>query len=423
MGLLESLRLSFEGLRSNKMRSLLTMLGIIIGIAAVIGILTVGDGLSSSITGTMSGLGASTISISLRETESADPMSGMMGMTGKPVEEDLISEKMIQEMQERYAEDIAAVSLSESVGSGRAKDGRLYANVGVTGVNNGYFAVDDLELLAGRFLEDRDDEGGRMVCVVSDKLVSNMFGGDQQAALGSELSVEVGADRLRLRIVGIYKYEASAFLLYTGSERDISTSLYIPLSAAKRLSGGSDGFSNITVLARADADSSSVAARLEEFLGRYYRRNDDYSISATSMESIIASVNDMMGTLSIAIAVIAAISLLVGGIGVMNIMLVSVTERTREIGTRKALGATNANIQMQFVVESALICLVGGVIGIILGAAFGYLGSTLLGVPTLPDLGSVALAAGFSLAVGIFFGYYPASKAAKMDPIEALRYE
>ena len=423
MGLLESLRLSFEGLRSNKMRSLLTMLGIIIGIAAVIGILTVGDGLSSSITGTMSGLGASTISISLRETESADPMSGMMGMTGKPDEEDLISEKMIQEMQERYAEDIAAVSLSESVGSGRAKDGRLYANVGVTGVNNGYFAVDDLELLAGRFLEDRDDEGGRMVCVVSDKLVSNMFGGDRQAALGSELSVEVGADRLRLRIVGIYKYEASAFLLYTGSERDISTSLYIPLSAAKRLSGGSDGFSNITVLARADADSSSVAARLEEFLGRYYRRNDDYSISATSMESIIASVNDMMGTLSIAIAVIAAISLLVGGIGVMNIMLVSVTERTREIGTRKALGATNANIQMQFVVESALICLVGGVIGIILGAAFGYLGSTLLGVPTLPDLGSVALAAGFSLAVGIFFGYYPASKAAKMDPIEALRYE
>ena len=423
MGLLESLRLSFEGLRSNKMRSLLTMLGIIIGIAAVIGILTVGDGLSSSITGTMSGLGASTISISLRETESADPMSGMMGMTGKPDEEDLISEKMIQEMQERYAEDIAAVSLSESVGSGRAKDGRLYANVGVTGVNNGYFAVDDLELLTGRFLEDRDDEGGRMVCVVSDKLVSNMFGGDQQAALGSELSVEVGADRLRLRIVGIYKYEASAFLLYTGSERDISTSLYIPLSAAKRLSGGSDGFSNITVLARADADSSSVAARLEEFLGRYYRRNDDYSISATSMESIIASVNDMMGTLSIAIAVIAAISLLVGGIGVMNIMLVSVTERTREIGTRKALGATNANIQMQFVAESALICLVGGVIGIILGAAFGYLGSTLLGVPTLPDLGSVALAAGFSLAVGIFFGYYPASKAAKMDPIEALRYE
>ena len=423
MGFLESMRLSFEGLRSNKMRSLLTMLGIIIGIAAVIGILTVGDGLSSSITGTMSGMGASTISISLREKESDIPMAGMMGVMSTPDDGDLISEEMILEMQKRYADDISAISLSESAGSGRAKDGRLYANVSITGVNNGYFTAEDMDLLAGRFLEDRDDEGGRMVCVASDKLVGNMFGGDLQAALGSEISVEAGADRLRLRIVGVYKYEASDFFIYTGSDRDLSTALYIHLSVAKRLSGSGDGFSNITVLARADADSASVAARLEDFLGRYYRRNDDYTISATSMESIIASVNDMMGTLSIAIAVIAAISLLVGGIGVMNIMLVSVTERTREIGTRKALGATNANIQMQFVVESAMICLVGGMIGIILGAAFGYLGSTLLGVPTLPDLGSVALAVGFSLAVGIFFGYYPASKAAKMDPIEALRYE
>ena len=130
-----------------------------------------------------------------------------------------------------------------------------------------------------------------------------------------------------------------------------------------------------------------------------------------------------MDTLSVAISVIAAISLLVGGIGVMNIMLVSVTERTREIGTRKALGATNANIRLQFVVESALICLVGGIFGIILGAVMGYVGSYLLEAPTLPSLGSIMLAVGFSLAVGVFFGYYPANKAAKLDPIEALRYE
>ncbi len=216
MGFLESMRLSFEGLRSNKMRSLLTMLGIIIGIAAVIGILTVGDGLSSSITGTMSGMGASTISISLREKESDIPMAGMMGVMSTPDDGDLISEEMILEMQKRYADDISAISLSESAGSGRAKDGRLYANVSITGVNNGYFTAEDMDLLAGRFLEDRDDEGGRMVCVASDKLVGNMFGGDLQAALGSEISVEAGADRLRLRIVGVYKYEASAFFIYTG---------------------------------------------------------------------------------------------------------------------------------------------------------------------------------------------------------------
>jgi len=141
------------------------------------------------------------------------------------------------------------------------------------------------------------------------------------------------------------------------------------------------------------------------------------------MESMIETVDDMMDTLSIAISVIAAISLLVGGIGVMNIMLVSVTERTREIGTRKALGATNADIRMQFVVESAVICLVGGILGILLGAVLGYVGSSLLEAPAFPTIGSIALAVGFSLAVGIFFGYYPANKAAKMDPIEALRYE
>lgn len=141
------------------------------------------------------------------------------------------------------------------------------------------------------------------------------------------------------------------------------------------------------------------------------------------MDSMISSVNSMMNTLSVAIAVIAAISLLVGGIGVMNIMLVSVTERTREIGTRKALGATNGNIRIQFVVESVIICLVGGAIGIVLGAVMGYVGSGLLKNAVLPGFGAIALAFGFSLAVGVFFGYYPANKAAMMDPIEALRYE
>ena len=131
----------------------------------------------------------------------------------------------------------------------------------------------------------------------------------------------------------------------------------------------------------------------------------------------------MMGTVQIAIAVIAAISLLVGGIGVMNIMLVSVTERTREIGTRKALGAKNSAIRMQFIVESVIICLIGGLIGIAVGMALGYGGAKLLGFPATPSLSAILIAVGFSMAIGIFFGYYPANKAAKLDPIEALRYE
>ena len=424
MGLGESLRLSLEGLRSNKMRAVLTMLGIIIGIAAVISILTVGDGLTSTITGTMSSFGASTVTVSLQEKDNpSGGMQSMMGMTAKPDDEDLITQEMIDEMRSRYGQDIEYISLTQSVGSGRAKDGRLYANVSVTGVNPEYFDAEETDLLTGRFLKDRDAEGQRMICVVSDKLVSNLFGGDRTAALGSEIAVELNQEVQRFRIVGVYQYEASAFMISTASEKDISTSLYIPLSTAKHLSGAADGFSNLTVRARADADGAVVAQELESFLNRYYRRNQNYSISALSMDSMIQTVDDMMNTLSIAISVIAAISLLVGGIGVMNIMLVSVTERTREIGTRKALGATNGNIRLQFVVESAMICLVGGVIGILLGTLLGYVGSSLLDAPALPGLGSIALAVGFSLAVGIFFGYYPANKAAKMDPIEALRYE
>ena len=414
MGLLESLRLSFEGLRSNKMRAILTMLGIIIGIAAVIGILTVGDGLSGSITGTMSSFGASTITVSLRQKDQDAPA---------PEEEDLISTEMIEELRSRHGSDISYITLSQSVGNGQVKDGRLYANVSLSGVNAEYFPANETTLLAGQFLKESDMDGSRMICVVSDKLVNNLFGGDSAAALGSQITVDYGRDIQRLRIVGVYEYEQSAFTFSMASEKDTTTTLYLPLSTAKELSGAADGFSNITVMANPNLDGGVVAQAVQDFLNRYYRRNDHYSIFALSMDSMIESVNDVMDTLSVAISVIAAISLLVGGIGVMNIMLVSVTERTREIGTRKALGATNGNIRLQFVVESAMICLVGGVIGILLGAIMGYIGSSLLSAPTLPSLDSILLAVGFSLAVGIFFGYYPANKAAKMDPIEALRYE
>lgn len=427
MHFLESLRLSLDGLKSNKMRSLLTMLGIIIGISAVIGILTVGDGLSGYITSTMSDMGASSIGLSLQSKAEDDPrvMSAtMMGMMSVDIEkDDLISPEMIDDMREKFDESIKAISLSQNVAAGKANDGHLYANVSVLGVNDEYFSVNDIELLSGRFLKESDDASNRMVCVVSDKFVKNMFDSDFNKALGSEVRVETASGKYRFLIVGVYKYEMTMMNISFAAEKDVSTSLFIPLSTAKYLSGADSGFSSITVQANDGEDCSSLAKKMEDFLNRYYKNNESYRVTSLSMESMIESMNSIMNTLSIAISVIAAISLLVGGIGVMNIMLVSVTERTREIGTRKALGATNANIRLQFVAESAMLCLVGGVLGIVLGTVMGYVGSNLLGAPNLPSFSSIALAVGFSLAVGIFFGYYPASKAAKLDPIEALRYE
>ena len=422
MGIGESVRVSLEGLRANKMRSLLTMLGIIIGIAAVIGILTVGNGLTGSITGSMSSLGATNITVFLQEK--AGGMGGMETILGvaSPEEEDLITDEMLEALRQRYGEAVAGISVSASAGSGVARDGRLYANVSLTGINEEYLAVNNTDLLAGRTIRQEDLDGRRSVCVVSDRLVENLYQGDADAALGDEVRVELNGEYQSFRIVGIYEYDASMSISFS-AEEDVTTSLYIPITTANHLAGSPEGYSTVTVQASAGTDSAAMAQSIREFLSRYYANNDDYGVSAMAMSTMVESMSTIMDTLSIAISVIAGISLLVGGIGVMNIMLVSVTERTREIGIRKALGATNNDIRIQFVVESVIVCLIGGVIGILLGAVLGYVGSSLLSEACLPRPSYIALAVGFSMAIGVFFGYYPANKAARLDPIEALRYE
>ncbi|MBE5761786.1 MAG: FtsX-like permease family protein [Clostridiales bacterium] len=424
MDIFENVRLAWEGLKANKMRALLTMLGIIIGIASVIGILTVGNGLAGSVTASMSTLGASNITVMLQERGDAIAALGSMFSGGSGIEEeDLMTNEMIDELRNRYPEAIAGISLTQSAGSGQAKLGRHYANLSISGVNEEHLSVNSIDIIAGRDLLRRDIDGTRNVCVVSDKLVNNLYDGKTADALGQELIVYIGNDIYAYSVVGVYKYEASAMSFSMASEKDIQTNLYIPVTTAKKMVGADSGYSSITICASNSVDSAEFARRASSFLNRYYENNDNYRVSALSMETMLDSLNSMMDTISIALSVIAGISLLVGGIGVMNIMLVSVTERTREIGTRKALGATNSAIRMQFVVESMIVCLIGGVIGIILGAVLGYVGSSLIDTPALPSVSSIAIAVGFSLAIGIFFGYYPANKAAMLDPIEALRYE
>ena len=426
LDLRENVRMALEGLRANKMRALLTMLGIIIGIGSVIGILTVGQGLSANITGEMASLGAGNITVYFQERDNEFNDNPMMAMQAWGVpEEDFLTDEMFEALQKSYPDQVGGVALMEGLGSGQVNKGRDYAKVTVYGVNENYLPMNNLDILSGRNLKAKDNEGARNVAVVSNKLVNNMFGGDVNAALGKEVQATVGKEIYTYTVVGVYEYVQNAMMgaMSTASEKDMTTELYVPLNTVKRVNGTMQGYYEYALVGSTGQDSRQTAAIVQEFLNRYYVNNADFQVAAMAMESVTDMVSSMMDTLSIAISVIASISLLVGGIGVMNIMLVSVTERTREIGTRKALGATNGNIRLQFVVESVLICLVGGLIGILFGAGLGYLGSSLLGAPSGPSVGSIALAFGFSMAIGVFFGYYPANKAANLDPIEALRYE
>lgn len=418
MNLGENIRLAWEGLRAGKMRAFLTMLGIIIGIGSVIGILTVGSGLTDSINSEMSTLGANNIIVML-QSKSNQQSGFMRGYEDK----DLMTDDMIEALRARYPDAIQYVSLTSTLASGKAKDGKKTANLSLDGVNTDYFDANDVKMLAGSTITESDIDNHKMKAVVSDRLVNNLFDGDVQAALGKKIPVYTNFEIYTFTVVGVYKYEQNMMNMSFAAAEDVSTSAYIPITVAQKLSGAAEGYASITIMTTSAVSSANFAAVAEHFLNKYYKNNENYQVAAMSMESILSTVDSMMGTVNIAIAAIAAISLLVGGIGVMNIMLVSVTERTREIGTRKAIGATNGNIRMQFVVESVIICSIGGVIGILFGGVLGYVGSTLIGAPAVPKLSYILLAVGFSMAIGIFFGYYPANKAAKMDPVEALRYE
>lgn len=424
----ENIRLALSSLKANKMRALLTMLGIIIGIASVIAIMTVGNSMATTVTDSMSAMGANNVTVGLQQKTSEEETTEEGMEFGGPRrmktadEDDYFTLEMLENYCEKYADSITAISASENLGNGQVIDGSLYANVSVSGVSLGYFMANDMTMLTGRYFSESEMEDGAKVILVSDKVADNLFEEDNEKAVGSIIQINVNDKYYNFTIVGVYEYEESMMGFSDSTDYDVMTNAYIPLRTVQELNH-SEGYSQFTVVTAAGVDADDFADRTEAFFAAYYRKNNDFEPSAYSMASMVETMSDMMSTITTAISVIAGIALLVGGIGVMNIMLVSITERTREIGTRKALGAPNSSIRLQFIVESIVICMIGGVIGIILGVAAGIGASKALGTAATPSMESIVISLSFSMGIGVFFGYYPANKAAKMDPIDALRYE
>ena len=427
--------MALASVRSNKMRSLLTMLGIIIGIAAVIAIVTVGNSMTGTVTDSMSGMGVSNITVSLTQKDSDDTSGTAQGVTlrrfmdSTPAADDLISQEMIDDFVADFPGQVNRIELSQEVGNGtiaKYGDPNTTIRTTVSGANADSLLAkeEDTPILAGRWLDDEKD-AGRYVAVVSEKFVQQAIGGSNTDAIGKSFTLTINKNLYTFYITGVYEYTEDVYASMFGATDDdqIQTNIYIPLDVAKSIAGADAGYQSITVVAANGVDVTSFVDTVGSYFASYYTYNDTWTASASSISSLVESMTDMLNTLSLGISAIAAISLLVGGIGVMNIMMVSVTERTREIGTRKALGAPGSAIRMQFITESVILCMIGGVIGVALGIALGAALSSVVGMTAKPSIASIVVAVGFSMAIGVFFGYYPANKAAKLNPNDALRYE
>lgn len=388
MKLRQSFKMAISAVFSNKMRSFLTMLGIIIGVLSVTLLVSIVQSGTGTITDAMSTLGGDQITVSISNSD---------------------KRLLYYELDElRANENITAVVPYISDRS-VAKAGNNSKDITVYGVTKEYFAVNDLKLTKGRFLSELDREYSLQVCVIGAEVEKELFGNTN--AVDRTVRIQ-GKD---FRIVGVLE-EEDEYAMNSSNER-----IFIPLTNAQRIFRQM-GITNIILTSQSKETLRRAQSFTADFLKSKFSEKDSYTI--INMSDIMDIMGTVMNTLSLMLGGIAGISLLVGGIGIMNIMLVSVTERTREIGIRKAIGAQRSDITIQFMIESIFISLMGGIIGMVLSIIILSVLNIFVTEVTFVISPSVALLAlSFSIAVGLIFGIYPANKAAKLKPINALRYE
>jgi len=400
----ESFLMAWASLIANKLRSLLTMLGIIIGVAAVIALVSIGNGVKQDIEDSISSLGSNLLVVlpGAPRTPGARPSQGSM--------------------KSLKISDYEAIAKLEGVKAASPMTNGSYVVIyqnknwttSVAGVNANFQDVNNWTMTSGRFFSDKNVQNRERVAVVGQTVVKNLFADEDP--VGKEIRVK----NIPFRVIGVLKSKGNGTM---GNDQD--DTVLIPYTTSMERVEGIDYLRRVYVVAKDDEGIDRLQADIENLLR--VRHNikdtnlDDFNIQ--NMKSIMETVAQTTGTFTLFLGAVAAISLVVGGIGIMNIMLVSVTERTREIGVRKALGATYSVIVTQFLIEAVVISLMGGFIGIAFGIGASKVIGMVSGMSTIVSVPTIIMSFAFSMAIGLIFGIYPARKAAKLNPIDALHYE
>ena len=400
--LIENMQMAFFAIRINKMRSILTMLGIIIGIGSVISIVSIGDTMRAMFADLYKNVGLTQAYISIGYWVD-DTRQG-----------DYFTLDEMEQVKEAFSDEIAYIDSSASA-SAKAVYKRTSIDFSYEGIDWNYQDVQPVNMVYGRYLNEGDILGRKKNVMDTDSALK-LFGVED--AVGRTFRTTLYGTTDDFTVVGVYRKEINAFqAMMMGQSKDGSA--FIPYTL---LTWPNDYFYSLHVYAREGVNLDDFFGQLQAYCAKLHSRNPNDLYVQTALQEM-NMVDSIMGGLSAAVGGIAAISLVVGGIGIMNIMLVSVTERTREIGIRKALGARTRDVMVQFLTESAILSACGGLIGVILGVSLVAAGGAALGMRVVIRPLIVIIAVRFSAVVGIFFGLYPASKAAKSDPIDALRYE
>lgn len=384
------------------MRSILTMLGIIIGISSVIAIVSIGDSMKGVMDDIYKDIGKNRAYMYINNVEDFRST-------------DYFYMEDIELLKERFKDKITYISPSDSLRSDVTMS-RNTIKLNMACVDDGFEKVQHVKMLYGRMINKSDVDRKLKVIVLEKNAAMQLF--NREDVTGQSIRVRIGESLEDLLIIGVYKNEESPVLSMLNGQKTYEES-YVPYTMAFP---PSYGFYGLDVFVADQYSVSTVGSEITSYVANLKNREAE-NYKFYTVEEDQQTLNGIVGGMSIAVAAIAAISLLVGGIGIMNIMLVSVTERTREIGIKKALGARTSDVLFQFLIESATLSALGGILGTMFGIGLVMLGGSIISLPIVVNPASIIVAVAFSMIIGVFFGYYPAKKAAKSDPIDALRYE